>query len=183
VEACPAHQNVPDYLWLVANGRETEAIEVIRRTNALPGVTGSICDHPCTERCVRNLYDAPLGIREIKRYAFENGTSKPEVAGDPKGVKVAVVGAGPAGISAALNLARAGIASEVFEAKGHAGGMVGGAVPRYRLSDEKLKVDLDRLRSLGVTVHLNTAVGKDVALDDLRARFDYVFLGVGAQVG
>lgn len=183
MEACPAHQNIPDYLWLVANGRETEAIEVIRRSNALPGVTGSICDHPCTERCVRNLYDAPLGIREIKRFAFENGASKPEVAGEPKGVRVAIVGAGPAGLSAALNLARAGIASELFEAKGHAGGMVGGAVPRYRLSDEKLAVDLDRLRSLGVAIHLNTAVGKDVSLDDLRARFDYVFLGAGAQRG
>lgn len=183
MEACPAHQNIPDYLWLVANGRETEAIEVIRRSNALPGVTGSICDHPCTERCVRNLYDAPLGIREIKRFAFENGVSKPEVAGDPKGVKVAIVGAGPAGLSAALNLARAGIASEVFEEKGHAGGMVGGAVPRYRLDDGKLAVDLERLRSLGVAIHLNTAVGKDVSLDDLRARFDYVFLGAGAQKG
>jgi len=183
MEACPAHQNIPDYLWLVANGRETEAIEVIRRSNALPGVTGSICDHPCTERCVRNLYDAPLGIREIKRFAFENGTSKPEVAGPPKGVTVAIVGAGPAGLSAALNLARAGIASDIFEAKGRVGGMVGGAVPRYRLSDEKLAVDLERLRSLGVAIHLNTAVGRDVSLDDLRARFDYVFLGAGAQKG
>jgi len=183
MEACPAHQNIPDYLWLVANGRETEAIEVIRRSNALPGVTGSICDHPCTERCVRNLYDAPLGIREIKRFAFENGVSKPEAVGKPKGVRVAIVGAGPAGLSAALNLARAGFASELFEAKGRVGGMVGGAVPRYRLSDEKLAVDLERLRSLGVAIHLNTAVGKDVALDDLRARFDYVFLGAGAQKG
>lgn len=183
VEACPAHQNIPDYLWLVANGRDDEAIEVIRRSNALPGATGSICDHPCTERCVRNLYDAPLGIREVKRFAFENGVSRPEVAGEAKGVTVAVVGAGPAGISAALNLARAGISSEIFEAKGHAGGMVGGAVPRYRLDDGKLEADLDRLCSLGVKIHLNTAVGRDVALDELRARFDHVFLGAGAQKG
>ncbi len=183
MDACPAHQNIPDYLWLVAHGRDDEAIEVIRRSNALPGVTGSICDHPCTERCVRNLYDTPLGIREIKRFAFENGASKPEQAGTPKGVKVAVVGAGPAGISAALNLARAGVTAEIFEAKSHAGGMVGGAVPRYRLDDEKLRVDLDRLMFLGVTIHYGTTIGKDVALDDLRARFDYVFLGVGAQKG
>ncbi len=183
MEACPAHQNIPDYLWLVAHGRNDEAIEVIRRSNALPGVTGSICDHPCTERCVRNLYDTPLGIREVKRFAFENGASKPEVAAEAKGVKVAVVGAGPAGISAALNLARAGFEAELFEAKGHAGGMVGGAVPRYRLEDARLRIDLERLASLGVKTHLNTAVGKDVSLDELRARFDYVFLGVGAQKG
>ena len=183
MEACPAHQNIPDYLWLVAHGRNDEAIEVIRRSNALPGVTGSICDHPCTDRCVRNLYDAPLGIREIKRFAFENGTSKPETAAEAKGVTVAIVGAGPAGISAALNLARAGFAAELFEAKSHAGGMVGGAVPRYRLDDDKLKIDLDRLASLGVKIHFDTSVGRDVSLDDLRARFDYVFLGVGAQKG
>ena len=183
MEACPAHQNIPDYLWLVAHGRDDEAIEVIRRSNALPGVTGSICDHPCTERCVRNLYDTPLGIREIKRFAFENGTSKPEVAAEPKGVTVAIVGAGPAGISAALNLARAGFSAELFESKSHAGGMVGGAVPRYRLDDAKLKVDLDRLASLGVKTHYGTSVGKDVSLDELRSRFDYVFLGVGAQKG
>jgi putative selenate reductase len=183
MEACPAHQNIPDYLWLVAHGRSDEAIEVIRRSNALPGVTGSICDHPCTERCVRNLYDTPLGIREIKRFAFENGVSKPEQAAAPKGVKVAIVGAGPAGISAALNLARVGIDSELFEAKEHAGGMVGGAVPRYRLDDEKLKIDLERLTSLGVKIHTGTAVGRDVTLDELRAKFSYVFLGVGAQKG
>ncbi|MBK8595364.1 MAG: putative selenate reductase subunit YgfK [Holophagales bacterium] len=183
MEACPAHQNIPDYLWLVAHGRSDEAIEVIRRSNALPGVTGSICDHPCTDRCVRNLYDTPLGIREIKRFAFENGVSKPEQAAAPKGVKVAIVGAGPAGISAALNLARVGIDSELFEAKEHAGGMVGGAVPRYRLDDEKLKIDLERLTSLGVKIHTGTAVGRDVTLDELRAKFSYVFLGVGAQKG
>jgi putative selenate reductase len=183
VEACPAHQNIPDYLWLVAHGRETEAIEVIRRTNALPGVTGSICDHPCTERCVRNLYDAPLGIREIKRFAFENGVSRPEAAAAPNGVKVAIVGAGPAGISAALTLARMGFSPEVFEAKDHAGGMVGGAVPRYRLDDGKLRVDLERLGSLGVKIHFESAVGRNVPLDELRAKFSYVFLGVGAQKG
>lgn len=183
MEACPAHQNIPDYLWLVAHGRNDEAIEVIRRSNALPGVTGSICDHPCTERCVRNLYDAPLGIREIKRFAFENGVSKPEVAAASKGVRIAIVGAGPAGISAALNLARMGFEAELFEAKEHAGGMVGGAVPRYRLDDAKLRVDLERLASLGVKIHYGKAIGRDVALDELRGSFSYVFLGVGAQKG
>ena len=182
-DACPAHQNVPDYLWLVAQGRNDEAIEVIRRTNALPGVTGSICDHPCTERCVRNFYDAPLGIREVKRYAFENGTSRPETAGSPKGVKVAIVGAGPAGISAALTLARLGFSPEIFEAKGHPGGMVGGAVPRYRLGDRTLEVDLARLESLGVPIHYGKAVGREVQLGALRSAFPYIFLGVGAQKG
>jgi putative selenate reductase len=182
-DACPAHQNVPDYLWLVAQGRSDEAIAVIRRTNALPGVTGSICDHPCTERCVRNFYDAPLGIREVKRFAFENGISRPESALPQNGIRVAIVGAGPAGISAALTLARLGFSPEIFEAKERPGGMVGGAVPRYRLGDRALEVDLERLESLGVPIHYGKAVGRDVLLDDLRAAFPTVFLGVGAQKG
>jgi putative selenate reductase len=98
-------------------------------------------------------------------------------------VKVAIVGAGPAGISAALSLARMGFSPEIFEAKDHAGGMVGGAVPRYRLDDRALSVDLERLESLGVTIHLGTAIGRDVTIEDLRSRFSHVFLGVGAQKG
>ncbi len=85
----------------MAQGRPTEALEVILRTNPQPGITGSICDHPCTDRCVRNFYDAPLAIREVKRFAFEQGQAAPERPGSPRGVKVAVVGAGPAGLSAA----------------------------------------------------------------------------------
>ena len=182
-DACPAHQNVPDYLWLVAQGRDAEAIDVIRRSNPLPGVTGSICDHPCTERCVRNFYDAPLAIREVKRFAFENGASRPEEAATPRGVKVAIVGAGPAGISAACSLARMGFEPEIFEARDHAGGMVGGAVPRYRLAERALEVDLERLETLGVKIHFGRALGRDVTLEGRSATFPYVFLGVGAQKG
>ncbi len=182
-EACPAHQNVPDYLWLVAQGRDNEAIEVIRRSNALPGVTGSICDRPCTERCIRNFYDEPLAIREVKRFAFENGESLPETAVTPNQIKVAIVGAGPAGISAALALARLGFSPQIFEAKKRPGGMVGGAVPRYRLGNDRLQADLARLQSLGVPIHYETAVGRDITLDELRRNFAHVFLGVGAQKG
>ena len=77
-EACPTHQNIPDYLWLVAHGRPGEAMDIILRTNPQPGITGSVCDHKCTERCVRNFYDSPLAIREVKRFAFENaGPGRP----------------------------------------------------------------------------------------------------------
>ncbi len=182
-DACPAHQNIPDYLWLVAHGQPSEAMDVILRTNALPGVTGSICDHPCTERCVRNFYDAPLAIREIKRFAFESGQAAPEVAGPAVGVKVAIVGAGPAGLSAAHTLARMGFEPEIFEAKDHVGGMVGGAVPPYRLDERPLEVDVERLSRLGVKIHMGKALGRDLFLDDLQRDYRYVFLGVGAQKG
>jgi putative selenate reductase len=183
-DACPTHQNIPDYMWLVAHGKPAEAMDVILRTNPQPGITGSVCDHPCTERCVRNFYDAPLAIREIKRFAFENAGPRPvEQRGPAVGVKVAVVGAGPAGLSAAYFLAKLGFEAEVFEAKGELGGMVSGVIPGYRLTAETLDADLNRLRELGVTIHLGKSLGQDLSLESLRRDYPYVFLAVGAAKG
>jgi len=183
VDGCPTNQNIPDYLWLVAHGRPREAMEVILRTNPQPGITGSVCDHPCTEKCVRMFYDAPLAIREIKRFAFEQGGAFPEVPGPRRNIKVAIVGAGPAGLSAAYYLARNGFDAHVFEAKKELGGMVSGVIPGFRLTGEALGADMDRLVDLGVTFHLGVALGRDRTLAGLRRDFAYVFLGVGAQKG
>jgi len=182
-EACPAHQNIPDYLWLVAHGRASEALGVILRTNPQPGVTGSVCDHPCTERCVRNFYDAPLAIREVKRFAFERGEAPREEPGPDRGVKVAIVGAGPAGLSAAYFLAKMGFEPVLFEAKAALGGMVSGVIPGYRLTGKAIGNDLERLRQLGVEVNLNRTLGRDFTLEGLRRDYPYVFLAVGAQRG
>jgi putative selenate reductase len=182
-EACPAHQNIPDYMWLVARGRPSEAMEVILRTNPQPGITGNVCDHPCTERCVRNFYDAPLAIRDVKRFAFEHGEARPERAGPQRGVKVAIVGAGPAGLSAAYYLARMGFEAVLFEAKDQLGGMVSGVIPGYRLSGHAIGNDIDRLRQLGVKIELGRALGRNLTLEELRKAHDYVFLAVGAQKG
>ena len=182
-EACPAHQDIPGYLWLVAHGRPSQAMEVILRTNPQPGVTGSICEHPCTERCVRNYYDAPLLIREVKRFAFEHGHVHAEHPGPPRGVTVAIVGAGPAGLAAAYYLARMGIDPVVYEARERVGGMVTGVIPGYRLSPPAIGGDLARLRELGVRIELGKAVGRDVALDELRRQHRFVFLAAGAQRG
>ena len=186
LEDCPVHQNVPDYLWAVAHGRPTLALEVIERTNPVPGVTGRVCDHPCTDRCVRTLYDDPLAIREIKRYAVEHGRPAAPVATEaagraPGAARVAVVGGGPAGIAAAVHLARMGLAPEVFEARGGLGGMTHGYLPSYRMGEEVLDEDLARVHELGVPVHLGQALGREVTLAGLRRDFDYVFVGVGAQ--
>jgi putative selenate reductase len=183
MDGCPAHQNIPDYLWLVAHGRPAEAMDVILRTNPQPGITGSVCDHPCTEKCVRNFYDAPLAIREIKRFAVEYGGAHPEHRGPSNHIKVAIVGAGPAGLSAAYFLAKMGFEPEVFEAKAALGGMVSGVIPGYRLSCETLDGDMERLRQLGVTFRFGQALGRDISLAGLRQSFPYVFLGVGAKQG
>lgn len=182
-EACPAHQNIPDYLWQIAQGRPQEALETILRTNPLPGVTGSICDHPCTERCVRNFYEGPLAIRELKRAAFEGAKVEVQPCPEPLGAAVAVIGAGPAGISAAFYAAQLGFAVTLHESRARLGGMVGGAVPRYRLADEALPVDLERLEQLGVKVKVNSALGRNLQLEGLRRHNAFVFLGMGTQAG
>ena len=182
-DACPTHQNIPDYLWHVAHGDPSAAMDVILRTNPQPGITGSVCDRPCIERCVRNFYDAPLAIREIKRFAFEHGDVPVEKCGPNIGVKAAIIGAGPAGLSAAYYLAKMGFDPEIFEAKAELGGMVSGVIPGYRLTNSAIQGDLERLRQLGVRFHMGTAIGRDVSLAELRERFPYVFLSVGAQKG
>jgi putative selenate reductase len=182
-EACPAHQNIADYLWLVGHGRPSDALDVILRTNPQPGMTGSICDHPCTERCVRNFYDAPLAIREVKRFAFEHGEASPERAGPPNGIKVAIVGAGPAGLAAAYYLCKSGFAPVLFDARAAAGGTVNGVVPGYRLAGDAIEQDVDRLRALGVPIAFGKALGRDMTLDQLRRDYPYVFLAIGAQRG
>jgi putative selenate reductase len=183
MEGCPDQQNIPDYLWLVAHGKPREAMEVILRTNPLPGITGSVCDHPCTERCVRNFYDTPLAIREIKRFAFEYGGQHPETRGAARNIKVAVIGAGPAGLSAAYFLAKMGFEADVFEAKAGLGGMVSGVIPGYRLAGEALAADLERLAQLGVRFHFGKLLGRDITLEGLRRDYPHVFLGVGAAKG
>jgi putative selenate reductase len=182
-EACPSSQNIPDYMFHVANGQADEALEVILRTNAMPAATGSVCDHPCIQRCVRNHYDAPLAIREIKRFAVENG-KEPEVQpAARREQRIAVVGAGPAGLSAAYYLAREGFQVTVYESRTDLGGMVASVIPAYRLTATTLEADVERVRKLGVEFKLGVHVGKDVTLEKLRQDYDYVFLGVGAAAG
>jgi putative selenate reductase len=183
LEACPAHQNVPDYLWHLARGRSSEALATIERTNPLPAVTGEVCDHPCTDACVRSFYDAPLAIRELKRFAVEHGVRERAGPAAPGGPKVAVVGAGPAGLAAAQLLLRLGFAVTVFEARLELGGLLSSAIPRFRLSPHALEADLASLRSLGIELRMGAALGAAVGAVELRESHDYLFLGLGAQAG
>jgi putative selenate reductase len=183
-ETCPTHQNVPDYMWLVAHGKLNEAADVILRTNALPNVTGCICDHPCMERCVRNHCDAPLNIREIKRFAIEHGTPTARTAGQKREERVAIVGAGPSGLSAAFYLAQAGFPVTIFEARNEIGGTPKSIIPPYRMGPEAMASDVERIKTLGVEIKLGVRVGKDVTLSQLREQgFRYTFLGIGASAG
>jgi putative selenate reductase len=182
VDECPISQQVPQYMRAVRNGNDAEAVEVVRKDNPLPCVLGRVCDHLCEQTCVRNHLDEPVAIRDVKRYVADLPAPAVERSADATEIKVAIIGAGPAGMAAAKELATAGCCVEVFEQHDRAGGMVGGAVPEYRLPWSVFEKDLQPLEALGVVLHYGKAAGTDFTLTDLRNDgFDKILIMVGAQ--
>ena len=180
---CPIDTSVQAYVALIAAGRFQEAAEVIRRENPLPSVCGRVCFHPCEGKCNRGALDQPINIRGLKRFAIDQFPLVPlreEIP--PTGKSVAVIGSGPAGLSAAHFLALSGHAVRVFESLPVLGGMLSVGIPAYRLPPEILRRDLDGIRSLGVVFETGTAVGKDVPAEEIATQFDAVFIAAGAHV-
>jgi putative selenate reductase len=184
-EGCPAHQNIPDYLHWIAKGEFEKALEVILHTNPMPATTGRVCDHPCTLRCVRNHYDTPLAIRELKRVAeAEAGASLRDPACPEQRAAVAVIGGGPAGLSAARSLRLAGFAVTVFETRHQPGGMASSVIPSYRLPTASLARDLERIKATGAVIRTGDSVGESRNLSALlQAGYKYCVIAVGAQLG
>jgi putative selenate reductase len=181
LETCPASQDVPRYLDFTARGDYERAYQTILATNPFPNVQGAVCDHQCQFKCTRLNYDAPLKIREIKRFIAERHQGGTGLAAGPaNGLTVAVIGAGPGGLSAAHYLALSGFAVEVFEAKALAGGQAADAIPAFRLGDRSLTTDIGHILALGVKLTLNHRVDA-AGLETLRKEFDYVYLAIGAQ--
>jgi putative selenate reductase len=182
VDECSISQQVPQYMRAVRDGKDAEAVEVVRRDNPLPCVLGRVCDHLCEQTCVRNHLDEPVAIRDVKRYIADLPAPPAQRGADAAGIKVAIIGAGPGGLAAAKELASAGCHVEVFEQHERAGGMVGGAVPEYRLPWTVFEQDLQPLEALGVVFHYGKAAGSDFTLADLRNDgFDKILVLVGAQ--
>ncbi len=184
VDICPLDQKVPQYIKAVRAADIGDAQQIVRADNPLPCTLGRICDHECEAACVRTHLDEPVAIRDIKRYIVDRDREpeqRPAVTG---GEKVAIIGAGPGGMSAAMELARGGVEVEIFEEQAYAGGMVGGVVPDYRLPKAVFSRDLAVLDELGVNIHYNVRVGRDVTLAQLRDDgFAKVAIMVGAQLG
>ncbi len=180
VSGCATEQDIPGYLRLTAAGRFDEALEVVLRSNPLPGITGMVCDQLCRLKCTRGNYDRPLLIRDIKRFLEERGSAMihPEEPGD---LRAAVIGAGPAGLSCAWFLALTGFAVEVFERRSEAGGMPSAVIPGFRLDRKALLRDIRRITDLGVRLHLDTPVDRR-RFAELRRSCDAVFVGPGAQL-
>lgn len=178
---CPSGQNVPGYLYYAARGEYDKAFGVIMHDNPFPSVSGMICDHECQTRCTRVLYDDTLLIREIKRYIAENSNDGKNIISSNGGQgKMAIIGAGPSGLSCAYYLALSGFSVEVFESKEEAGGMVSGTIPSFRLSETSMKKDIERIRQMGVTIHYDTKVNRE-KFRELKSGFDFIYIAVGAQ--
>jgi len=182
--ACPAHVNVPEYVALIAEGRFAGALEVIRRRNPFPSVCGRACHHPCETFCRRGDTDDPVAIRQLKRFIADWEPETPDPAlkwRGPRHGRVAVVGSGPAGLTAAYFLALAGRDVTVFEALDTVGGMLAVGIPKYRLPQDALLHDIDYIRRAGVTIVTGRRIG---SIQELRREgFDATFIAVGAHKG
>jgi putative selenate reductase len=179
-EACPTHQNIPSYIHLASLGKFKKALEVIRYSNPFPNSTGLACDHTCQERCTRLNYDEPLRIREIKRYLAlkEKRLAKLSPA-NPLSKKVAIVGGGPSGLSAAFYLRQLGFSVEIFEER-EMGGMITQVLPPFRTLAERVSVDIKRIQELGFVVHQQKITNAQEILG-LSRQYDYVYLSTGAM--
>jgi len=183
--ACPAHIPVQGYVALIGEGKFQEALELVRETVPFAGTLGRICYHPCEMICKRQEVEQPLSICALKRFVYDacSGGELPEAAERVYQEQVAIVGAGPAGLTAAYHLARTGYGVTVYEALPVAGGMLAVGIPEYRLPRDVLNHEIDLIRALGVEIRLGTPVGRDggPSLDDLHRENDAVFLAVGAH--
>ena len=167
--ACPAVVNVQGYVQLIGQGRYQEAVELILQRLPLPGTLGRICPHPCEGQCRRAQVDAPLAIRELKRFAADqvDWSALPLPVVEDREEKVAVIGSGPAGLTATWDLRLKGFQVALFEAEDRLGGMLRMGIPDYRLPSEVLDREIDRIISLGIQVHTGQRLGADFTLDDL----------------
>lgn len=182
---CPLNEDVQGYMNLIAENRCDQALALIKQNHPFPGVLGRCCHHPCETACTRDDVDDPLAIAALKRYAADHGGRYLDPIPTPKPAqpeRVAIVGAGPTGLTAAYHLALAGYSSTVFEKLPIAGGMLSVGIPEYRLPKDVVNTEIDAIVSLGVEIRTNTAIGADFTIEDLREQgYDAILLAVGGH--
>jgi NADPH-dependent glutamate synthase beta subunit-like oxidoreductase len=180
--ACGTNEKIQGYLDLVKRGKYLDAYALIKEDMPFPSVTGRVCYHPCEQACNRGQYDEAISIRAVERFLGDLGRALAHdvvKAGPPNGKKVAVVGSGPAGHSAAYQLARLGYEVTILEKSPKAGGLNRGGIPDWVLPQDVLDREVQRLLELGIRIKTNTEVGKEVSWDDLKKNYDAVVLAVG----
>jgi len=187
MDACPAGLDIPGYIELIRNNKFEESLDLIRENCILPGVVGRVCTHPCEDACVRKDIDEPLSIRLLKRaaadYDLQHGGSSLNGPQKEREERIAIIGAGPAGLAAAYNLRSMGYGVSIFESLPHAGGMAAVGIPEYRLPKDILNHEIGLIRRIGVEIKVNAKVEK-LSLKDLKKKgFKAVFIAVGAHTG
>ena len=179
---CPAHVDIPGYIALVGEGRYADAIRLIRKDNPFPTTCGFICEHPCEARCRRNIVDDAVNIRGLKRMAADYaGKVPPPPCAPSTGKRIAVVGGGPGGLSAAYYLQLMGHQTTVFEMLPELGGMLRYGIPNYRLPKDRLDDDINAILETGVKVEFGKRIGKDMTIQSLREEYDAVLITIGAS--
>ena len=180
--ACPVGMDVPAYIALIRAGRIDDAYRVLKRTNPFPSVCGRVCNHLCESKCRRGHYDDPVAIMPLKRFIADHA-KRP--AAEPLKIiqkeKAAIIGAGPSGLSAALELKRRGYGVTVFEELPEAGGMLRWCIPAFRLPREELVREIEEILQAGVELLVNTRVGREITFEEVDRAFDIIYLSVGAQ--
>jgi len=183
--SCPVQMHIPEYIHSIWNNDIEGGLKQIYETNPLPGVCGRVCTHNCETSCSIAVKGEAIAIRWLKRYIIDSAPEEmyKEIISEPVSevidAKVAVVGAGPAGLGAAYYLGAMGYKVEVFEEMPQAGGVMRYGIPAYRLPDKAIDKDINFIESIGVKIHTNTRVGKDITMEQLEKDFDSVFLGTG----
>ncbi|MDZ7261727.1 MAG: NADH-quinone oxidoreductase subunit NuoF, partial [candidate division KSB1 bacterium] len=187
--ACPIDQDAPAYIGLIMQRKFQKAWELITEKNPLPAICGRVCHHPCERVCRRGVVDEPVAIRLLKRFvddyeAKHNGRLMASPPPQREDGRVAIIGSGPAGLTAAHFLAKDGFAVTIFEALPVAGGMLAVGIPEYRLPKDILNREIERIKSLGVEIKLNSPVGSDLTIEELfHQGYKAIFIAVGAHKG
>jgi NADPH-dependent glutamate synthase beta subunit-like oxidoreductase len=181
--ACPLYMDIPNYIMAISLGNIQQALAIIRDSNPLPSVCGRVCHHPCEEKCNRKVVDSAVAIKSLKRYAADWGNGeKPSPVPRTREERVAIIGSGPAGLTAAHDLVKKGYGATIFEALPMPGGILASAIPEFILPLEAVQADINYITGLGVRIHTNVRIGKDLSFADLKQLgFKAILIATGIQ--
>ncbi|OIP92232.1 MAG: hypothetical protein AUK24_01890 [Syntrophaceae bacterium CG2_30_49_12] len=186
MDACPIHLDIPRYVESIKEGKFEESLNTIVEKLPLPGVVGRVCVRPCEMHCRRTILDEPISIKYLKRFVADDNLKKKKKVSfkqtpSEKTGKVAIIGAGPAGLACAYHLALKGHTVTIYERFGEPGGMAAMGIPDYRLPRNILGFEVEQIQKMGVAIKYNTVVGKDIKLSDIEKESEAIFIGIGAQ--
>jgi glutamate synthase (NADPH/NADH) small chain len=185
---CPDHMHIPEYINAIAQGNDNDALKIIYDNNPFPEMCGKVCTRRCEDVCAIQVRGEAVAIRWLKRYATETAPTAQKIKdivnpiiAEPNGKTVGIIGAGPAGLTAAYYLALRGFDVTIYEAQSYAGGMTMFGIPKYRFPLDSVKKQVEYMESIGVKIKYNTKVGRDISFEEMHTAYDAIFVGIGFQ--